>query len=188
MKGGTKKKLKKGKKISIMNLICIIILIILIPIICISIIVFIDSVRNKDEIPSFFGWKPFIVLSDSMEKTINTGDLAITKEVDPAEIAENDIISYKTKDNIVITHRVVGIQENNGEKYYITKGDNNSQNDEGLVTEKQIEGKYQFKLNGLGNVAMFIQTPIGMLISLGTPLMLLIVLQNMDKRKKETKN
>lgn len=177
--------MKNGKKISLMNLISAIIIIILIPIIFISLVVFIDSVKSKNEVPSFFGWKPFIVLSDSMEKTINVGDLAISKEIDSSEIAVNDIISFKTKDNIVVTHRVVEIQENNGEKAFITKGDNNSQNDEGIVTEEQVEGKYQFKINGLGNVAMFIQTPIGMLISLGIPLVLLVIAQNAEKRKKE---
>ena len=43
-----------------------------------------------------FGYKAFIVLSDSMSATdFDAGDLVIVKEVDPATLKEGDIISYK---------------------------------------------------------------------------------------------
>ena len=63
------------------------------------------------------------------------------------EKAVNDIISFKTKDNIVVTHRVVEIQENNGEKAFITKGDNNSQNDEGYHIQIKLNIKYNRNTN-----------------------------------------
>ena len=45
---------------------------------------------------SLFGYKAFIVLSDSMSKTdFNAGDLVLVKEVDPSTLKEGDIIALE---------------------------------------------------------------------------------------------
>ena len=61
-----------------------------------------------------------------------------------------DIISFR-KDGEIITHRIIRKETNeNGNEVYITKGDNNSIEDKGSISYQDIEGKYQFKLNGFG--------------------------------------
>lgn len=167
---------------SLKKVLSIIVLIILLPVLIVNSVILINSIRNPNEIPSFFGWKPFIVLSGSMESEIFPGDLVIVKEVDPSQLKEQDVIAFK-EDNIVITHRIIEIVENNGVKKYITKGDNNNVKDNGFVLEKQIEGLYQFKISGLGNLAVFIQTPIGMIVSLSIPILMLILVQMSEKKK-----
>jgi signal peptidase len=162
--------------------ISIIALIILIPIIFINGVILIDSYIHPDEVPSFFGWKPFIVLSGSMQSEIYPGDIAVVKEIDTSILKENDIIAFKEND-IVVTHRIVKIEEENGTIKYITKGDNNSTEDNGYVLPEQVEGLYQFKINRLGNLAMFIQTPLGMIVCLSIPIFILILVQAMDSRK-----
>lgn len=166
------------------KIISIIVLIIVIPILFINIVILVDSVIHPDEIPDFFGYKPFIVLSGSMKPEINAGDLALTKEVQTSIIKENDIISYKDNE-LVITHRVVDIVYENGEKHFITKGDNNDMKDPGYVLENQIEGIYIDKVSGLGNVAMFIQTPTGIIISLSIPLAILICIHLAQSQKSD---
>lgn len=169
--------MQKVKKI-----LSIIVLIILLPVLIINAVILINSIRNPEEIPSFFGWKPFIVLSGSMEAEICTGDLVIVKEVNPSILKKQDIIAFK-EDEIVITHRIVDIIEENGIKKYITKGDNNNTQDKGYVVDEQVEGLYQFKITGLGNLAVFIQTPIGMVVSLSIPVLLLILVQMSENKK-----
>lgn len=169
--------MQKVKKI-----LSIIVLIILLPVLIVNAVILINSIRNPEEIPSFFGWKPFIVLSGSMEAEICTGDLVIVKEVDPSILKKQDIIAFK-EDEIVITHRIVDIIEENGIKKYITKGDNNNTQDKGYVVDEQVEGLYQFKITGLGNLAVFIQTPIGMVVSLSIPVLLLILVQMSENKK-----
>lgn len=169
--------LNKVKKI-----ISIIILIILLPILFVNGVILIDSFVNPNEVPSFFGWKPFIVLSGSMENEIYSGDLVIVKEVDTEIIKENDIIAFKNGD-LVTTHRVVELVKENGEIKYKTKGDNNNIEDNGLVSQNQVEGLYQFKISKLGNLAMFTQTPVGMVICLSIPIALLIIMQKVGNRK-----
>ena len=47
---------------------------------------------------NLFGFKAFIVLSDSMKKTdFNAGDLVLVKEVDPSTLKEGDIIAYTSQ-------------------------------------------------------------------------------------------
>ena len=104
------------------KVVTIIVLVILIPIIFVNGVIIADSVIHPDEVPSFFGWKPFIVLSGSMETDICAGDIVVVKEVDTSKLKENDIIAFR-EENIVITHRIVKIENVNGVKHYIKKGD-----------------------------------------------------------------
>ena len=127
--------------------------------------VFIQTKVNPDRIPSMFGYKPFIVLSGSMESELYKGDLAIVKNVDANTLEEKDIIAFRDKDNYVVTHRIVEIKDNNGTKEFITKGDNNS-NDDGTVSLDKVEGKYISKISGFGNVLLVMQKPITLIIIL----------------------
>ena len=163
------------------KVVTIIVLVILIPIIFVNGVIIADSVIHPDEVPSFFGWKPFIVLSGSMETEIMTGDLVVTKEINTSKLKEGDIIAFK-KDGYVTTHRIKSIENVDGKTRYITKGDHNNVEDEGYVTEDMVEGIFKSKITGLGNLAMFVQTPSGMVIALSIPLILLILVQVSDGR------
>lgn len=164
------------------RILTIIILIILIPILFVSGVILINSYVHPDEVPSFFGWKPFIVLSGSMETQISVGDLVIVKEVDTDTLTKGDIIAFKEND-IVITHRIDDIITEDGMVKYITKGDNNNIRDEGTVLPEQVEGIFICNISGLGNLAIFIQTPMGMIVSLSIPVILLIIIGIMDSKK-----
>ena len=160
------------------KIITIIIMVILCSILFISGVILVNSYIKPDEIPSFFGWKPFIVLSGSMETQIMTGDVVVVKEIDTKELKENDIVAFKDTDNIVITHRIIEIiEDENGSTEYKTKGDNNNDEDNGYVKPEQIEGIYKFRIGKLGNLALFVQTPVGMIICISIPLIMLLLLQ-----------
>ena len=101
-----------------------------------------------------FGIKVAIVLTGSMEPTLEINDFVIVKK--PSNIKENDIISYN--DNISkkeVLHRVIKIDEDE----IITKGDAN--NTEDLpINIKQVTGVYIGKIKYLGNIISFITKPI----------------------------
>ena len=160
----------------------IIILIILIPILLVSMVILINSYIKPNEVPSFFGWKPFIVLSGSMETQISAGDIVVVKQTDANTLKKGDIIAFKEND-IVITHRIDEVVQEGNEIKYITKGDNNNTQDIGYVLPRQVEGIFKFKVSRLGNLAMFIQTPVGMIICLSIPILILILIQLKDSQK-----
>ena len=155
-----------------------IIMIILCSILFVSGVILINSYIKPNEVPSFFGWKPFIVLSGTMETQIMTGDVVVVKEIDAKKLKENDIIAFKEDNNIVITHRIIEIiKDENGDTKYKTKGDNNNEEDDGVVSPEQIEGIYKFRIGKIGDLALFVQTPVGMVICISIPLILLLLLQ-----------
>lgn len=175
---------REGKMQKIKKAISIIVVLILLPILLMSIVILVDSYTHPDEVPSFFGWKPFIVLSGSMETQISAGDIVVVKEIDTNELKKGDIIAFKDG-NIVITHRIDEVTEIDGKTQYITKGDNNSTQDIGYVLPEQVEGVFKFKIARLGNIAMFIQTPLGMIVCLSIPIIIIILLQTADSKKEK---
>lgn len=169
---------KKEKKSNISTIICIILLIIIFPILMINGVILINSYAHPDEVPNFMGYKPFIVLSGSMEPTIMTGDLAISKEVkDKTTLKVGDVISFQIKDKIVVTHRIVEVTRQDGELAFKTRGDNNYEDDQNLVKASAVEGIYVKRIAGAGNIAMFIQKPIGFVIVATIPVIIIVITQ-----------
>ena len=165
----------------------IVAMVILIPILFISGVILINSYTKPNEIPSFFGYKPFIVLSGSMETEIYSGDIAVAKVVNVNTLKIGDVIAYRSGDS-VITHRIVEKVYDGGEYKFVTKGDNNNVKDKNYVSFDSVEGKYIFKIKGLGNFAMFLQTPIGMIVCLSIPIILLAVVSMLDNKQKRKKS
>lgn len=167
----------------IVKIISILIYIITIPIIIFNMTLIVKSYVKPNETPSFFGYKNFIIVSKSMENTINKNDVIIVKEVQKNEIHKDDIIAF-FQNNEVITHRIVDVLEDNGVTKYLTKGDNNLHEDKDLVTYEQIEGKYQFKISGFGIILKILKNPITLII-----LIIILILNCFygynRKRKKE---
>ena len=95
-----------------------------------------------------------------MEPNIKKGDAIFVKEVAKEEIKINDIISFVTKENTNVTHRVIKMEEENGIRKYTTKGDNNNTEDKEKVEYSQIEGKYEFKINQFGIITKMLKSKI----------------------------
>lgn len=124
--------------------------------------------KYPERIPDILGIKPFIVFTSSMEPVYSEGDLLFTKIINPNNVNEGDIISYRDKQNTVITHRVVQIIEKDGEKLYKTKGDAALKEDESLININQIEGAYVSKIPKVGKILYAYQKPVVFLLTLLT--------------------
>lgn len=129
-------------------------------------IVFVQTKMNPDKIPAIFGYKPFIVLSGSMETEIYKGDLVIVKNTDVKSLKKNDVIAFRDDENYVVTHRIVEVINDEGEIKFITKGDNNNINDADYVRESDVEGVYKFKISGFGTVLLVMQKPVTLIFTL----------------------
>ena len=55
-------------------------------ILLINVYVIIQAKSKPNLVPSIFGYKPFIVVSGSMETKLHVGDLVIIKNVDPSTL------------------------------------------------------------------------------------------------------
>lgn len=175
---------KRGKSIKTVPGVLLCILLISILIVNISLIV--GSYVNPEKVPSFLGYKPFIVLSGSMEPEILPGDLIITKITDPEEIAVGDIISFREGETTVVSHRVTEVLSE-GRLAYHTKGDANINADAQTVLPEDLEGRYLFRIGGLGSVALFLQTPMGLLLFVVIPLCLFILYDVISRNRRNKK-
>ena len=131
-----------------------------------------------------FGIIPYVVLSASMEPTIETGSLCfINKHVDYNNIKEKDIIAFKLNDGTQVTHRVHKVKKEG----LITKGDNNKKADKNIITSKSFIGKNIFWIPKLGYIVMVFQTTSGKIITLTFILLLFLSGILFGDSKKKTK-
>lgn len=151
--------------------------IILTPILIINLTLIAKSYINQDEVPSVGGWLPLIVLTDSMQPEIDGGDLIICHTIEAEEIKTGDVIAFfdpAGNGTSIVTHRVIEIVEENGELSFRTKGDNNNAEDKLLVSENDLVAIYKTRIAGAGNVAMFMQSPTGLIVCVVLPIVMLV--------------
>lgn len=167
----------------ILKIIGTIIIIALALLLLFDVIIVIQSKTNPDKVPGILGYKPFIVLSGSMMSKIEIGDLVFVKETDASTLKENDIIAFRDSENLVTTHRIISVINENGEISFETKGDSNNVKDEKRVYPKDIEGIYVFKIEKLGKFILFLQEPQGFSIMMLAILIIGAVLFIRDNQK-----
>lgn len=129
--------------------------------------------------PSVLGTTPLVVLSGSMSGDapdhIEVGDLIFVGKADPEELEVGDVIAFM-QGKTVITHRIIEIQTgDSGERIYYTKGDANNAADQSPVSENNLVGIYKGRIPKVGDFAIFMQTPLGMVIFIGIPLAAFII-------------
>jgi signal peptidase len=163
----------------VMTVIGIILCVILTPMLIINCTLIIKSFVNKSEVPTFGGYMPLIVLTDSMYPDIAAGDLIFCRTVDPDSLTEGDVISFfdpAGNGTVVTTHKIVEIlTEEDGSRSFRTRGINNNTDDRIPVHEDKVVGIYtDFRLEGAGNVALFMQSSTGLIVCVVVPLIALI--------------
>lgn len=176
---------KNGLLQKIMGAVGIALCVVFVPLLLINVTLIVKSYTSPDKVPDFLGYKPFIVLSGSMEPSIMTGDMVFVKETDPDSLKVGDVIAYKSG-SAVVTHRIVEVKSENGETRYVTQGDANNAADQSLVKPADVEGIYQRRVAGAGNLAMFMQTTTGMILFVVCPLVL-FVLWDVIRRQLESR-
>ncbi|MCR4326439.1 MAG: signal peptidase I [Candidatus Roizmanbacteria bacterium] len=121
----------------------------------------------------FGGYRSFVVQSGSMEPSIMTGDIIV---IHPQErYQKRDVITFTGEGNRVVTHRIQTIIEENNSISYVTKGDANRIEDEGVPTQKDVFGKVVLVVPKLGYFVHFAQSPAGFMALIIAPTILLVL-------------
>jgi signal peptidase len=124
-----------------------------------------------------FGWRVDTILSGSMEPTLKVGGIVVTRPVPYNDIKEGDIITYVAPtDNKLTSHRVNSIS-GGWLSGFETKGDANEHPDPYMVPIEAVAGKVVFTLPYIGYVTNFIKTPVGFLVLLGLPGIIVISME-----------
>lgn len=120
----------------------------------------------------------YIIMSNSMVPNINVQDAVVTVRVKQDNIKVNDIITFLSKEiktnGTPITHRVIGIVNTDTGVKYRTKGDHNNTEDFALISSDEVIGKVFFRIPLIGYVRTFLAKPIGWLLIIVIPCLLMI--------------
>ena len=162
------------------------------------VVYFVDSKRSMQKLEKpLYG--AYVIVSGSMEPIIKIKDAVLIKRVDPDSIQRGDVVTYLSNDEsyygIMITHRVVNIQEENGEKIYYTKGDHNETVDRSPIKGDQIYGKVVMRIPKIGYIKYFLVSSYGWILAIVIPSLgiiiydILKILRNVkDDRKEKVMN
>ena len=162
-----------------------IVVVILLSILAINIHITIQARNNENVVPSVFGYRPFFVLSGSMEKEIHKGDLIITKIIEPSTLKINDVIAFRDEENTVTTHRIIDMIERDGNTYFVTKGDNNNTQDQNLVEYKDVEGIYVGRVPLVGNILNELAKPVNaVILVMGITIIFILLFQRTSRKIK----
>lgn len=134
---------------------------------------------------NLFGYKAFIVLSDSMKKTdFDAGDLVLIKEVEPSTLKEGDIIAYTSQNTEnfgeTVTHKIRKIvTDTEGNPGFVTYGTTTDTDDETIVTYPYVLGKYQSHIPKVGTFFQFLKTTPGYIVCIFIPFLILILIEGL---------
>lgn len=128
-------------------------------------------------LPKIFGREPVVVLTGSMSPKYKVGTIIYYKKAEKEEIKVNDVITFKTSNNDIITHRVNNIIEDK----YETKGDANEIPDAKLIEYDDIVGKVgKISIPYVGYGISFINSHLYLIIFVVMVLVLEFVLANIN--------
>ncbi|AET67704.1 signal peptidase I [Desulfosporosinus orientis DSM 765] len=111
-------------------------------------IISIQITKSRGEIPNILGYQMFAVESGSMEPTLKIGTVIISrKPKDPDNLKKDEIVTFRTLTNAVVTHRIIEVTNYNGGEAYRTKGDNpRNSADQELLTPDRVIGVFVAKI------------------------------------------
>ena len=132
---------------------------------CLSVFIVVAAIffaASRSPNKSLFGFRYYIVLTDSMVPEFSSGDMVFVKRTGAEKIKEGDIITFNPSSgsDAYLTHRVtkkIPDYENTGVTCFKTKGDANNSEDSFLIDESRVIGKVQFHVPKLGVIVRFVQ-------------------------------
>ncbi len=116
-----------------------------------------------------FGWRVDTVFSGSMEPQLKVGGVAVTRPVEAGDIKVGDIITFHSPlSEKVTSHRVIAVDDDSS-SHFQTKGDASEDADPFVVPAQNVVGKVCFHIPYFGYAAQFVRTPLGLLLTLCLP-------------------
>ncbi len=151
--------------------------------------------KNYGNYTEIFGKAYLAVVSDSMEKNIQTGEVGpgnfskgdlitvdILKNSEKNSLQVGDVITFRDKFIVngqwkLNTHRIVKIEVNaEGEREYTTRGDNKDMDDMFTKTNEDIVGKLVGRKAGAGKIVSFMSSSAGFFVCVVLPTLIIVAI------------
>ncbi len=119
-----------------------------------------------------FGFKPYVVVTESMEPVINVNDMVVTRQFDLEEAEEGDIITFHADINYdgtdeIVTHYIYSIETTNDNTTIRTNRHFDDSEtvlpDTWQLSEEDVLGTYWFHIPYIGMITEFLKSPFGII-------------------------
>ena len=105
----------------------------------------------------------FVLRGGSMEPAIPVGSLISLETVPASRIRANDVVTLRSDNGVVITHRVVHAVQLPDGLFFEVKGDANTASDPALVPARAVLGRVAMHLPWAGYLAAMLGTASGLI-------------------------
>lgn len=122
-----------------------------------------------------------VVLTGSMQPALPVGSVVFVEKDNWYFLG--DVVSFKNKANLTVTHRIVDKVQKEDGLYYQVKGDANNSPDSELVAAKNVLGKRIFHLPYIGKLAIFLRTLPGFIVLIILPALIFIAFELWSLKK-----
>lgn len=165
----------------------VILIVLLLPLLCINLTLIIKGSLNPDMPPDLFGTAPLAVTTDAMagdaEGCFDEGalifvDLLTAEEVQ--SLREGDVVTFRSSDDLFVTLRIAEVLKNDAGEVtaFSVLGDKDAAGGVNVpltVSPENVIGVVTGSVAGLGGFAMFLQTPVGVLVFVGIPVVAYLI-------------
>ena len=144
---------------------------------CTALLVVLMLVAGLTVLAPRFGWRVDAVFSGSMEPELKVGAVVITRPVEAEDIKEGDILTfYSPLGEKLTSHRVIAVEDGSS-FHFQTKGDANEDADPFILPAENVVGKVCFHIPYFGYATQFVKTPLGFLLTLCLPGLIIVVME-----------
>ena len=170
----------------IVSAVLIVLCIVLVPILACNLTLIIKGSIYPDEPPTVFGIAPFAVTTDDMEGEdegcFGDGALIFVKLLNADEketLKEGDVITFRSEE-LFVTYRITEVVrgEDGSVHSFRAIGDKDAAGGVNVpltVSPENVIGVVTGSVAGLGGFAMFLQTPVGVLVFVGIPVVAYLI-------------
>ncbi|HNZ41461.1 MAG TPA: signal peptidase I [Clostridia bacterium] len=143
------------------------------------------------KVPAIFGYSVMNIIAGSMEPVIPKNTFILIKQVDPEQLQVGDVITFYSSDPLIQglpnTHRIFDIVVENGQKFFVTKGDANAIPDSYNVGFDDVIGVYVRNIISLGKIGLIFQNKSIVFVLLVVPAAVLFIMEIINLTKTAAK-
>lgn len=178
---------KKAKvKNAVMIGVIVALIVVLLPLLIINLTLIIKGSLNPDMPPDLFGTAPLAVTTDAMageeEGCFSDGALIFVKLLEEGEketLKEGDVITFRSEE-LFVTYRITEVVRGEDGSVHSFRAIGDKDAKEGVnvpltVSPENVIGVVTGSVAGLGGFAMFLQTPVGVLVFVGIPVVAYLI-------------
>ncbi len=140
-----------------------------------------------ENVAVFNRYQHYIIVSGSMQPTIDIGDVVIINRQFDIDTLESDtIIAFNTEINsneVVVVHYLDSIVAVNGNYEIRTRPEGTDALDDWVLSENDLIGVYQWHIPRLGRFLFFTQSTIGRIVIIIDVILIYLIIRFFFKKK-----